>query len=298
MVVRLLVYPIGVVAAVALGIGFVLQQRVAAAAPRSDLLRFRLLLDLMRTPLWWAGTGAIVTGQVLSAVALLFAGIAVVEPLLSMSLLVAFIVSAGLRRHAPRWQEVLGAVLLTGALAVFLGVNPSGAGQLLHSSAVGTAAGIASVAAVVGVLVMVARRRGPAREAVLLAVAAGFVYGLQDVSTRAALVFLDGGGVVAALETPWPYFLLATGVSGVLVSQSAFGAARLDYSLPPSTATEPVVAIGLGAGMLGERLPDGVLALLLDALCVVALVVSVVLIGRSPALSQVEAPVPAGAHQG
>jgi hypothetical protein len=208
-----------------------------------------------------------------------------VEPLLSLSLLVAFVLAAGFKRHAPRWQEVLGALLLTGALGAFLANVPMSQESGLHTTLAATVAGVSATAAVVATLVAVARRRSPAREAVLLAAAAGVTYGLQDVSTRAALLDLDRHGAVAMVVSPWPYIVLAAGIFGVLLAQSAFGAARLDYSLPPATATEPLVAIGLGAGMLGERLPTGATPLTVDALCFVALLVSVVLVGRSPALS-------------
>lgn len=280
-----MVYPVGVLAAVALGVGYVLQQRVAATLPRSELLHFRLLLNLMKIRLWWVGTGLIIAGQCLSALALLLGGVDVVEPLLSLSLLVAFVAAAAYKRHAPRWQEVLGALLLTAALGVFLASVPSSQESRLRTTILATAVGAAAAAALAAILVAIARRQRRAREAVLLAVAAGVIYGLQDVSTRAALIDADRTGVPAMLVSPWPYLVLAAGIFGVLLTQSAFGAARLDYSLPPATATEPLVAIGLGAGMLGEQLPTGVGALTVDSLCVVALVVSVVLIGRSPALS-------------
>ena len=39
------VFPVGVVGAAALGLGYVLQQRVAATAPLSETLKWRLLLD-------------------------------------------------------------------------------------------------------------------------------------------------------------------------------------------------------------------------------------------------------------
>jgi drug/metabolite transporter (DMT)-like permease len=294
MVVRLMVYPVGVAAAVALGVGYVLQQRVAATMPRSELLHFRLLLDLMHRPMWWAGTCLIIVGQCLSALALLFGGVAIVEPLLSLSLLVAFVVAARGKRHAPRWQEILGALLLTTALAVFLANSPPTPDHRLRATLVATIAGVSATIALASILVAIARRRAPAREAVLLAAAAGVIYGLQDVATRATLIDLDGRGALATFVSPWPYFVLAAGVFGVLLTQSAFGAARLDYSLPPATATEPVVAIALGAGLLGEQLPTSVLSLTLDALCLVALVVSVVLIGRSPALSVTVPPVRVG----
>ena len=52
-----LVFPVGIAAAVLLGLGYVLQQRVAATAPLSELMTVRLLLDLMHRRLWWGGIG-------------------------------------------------------------------------------------------------------------------------------------------------------------------------------------------------------------------------------------------------
>jgi hypothetical protein len=92
-------------------------------------------------------------------------------------------------------------------------------------------------------------------------------------------------GLSATLSSPWPYLIAATGVSGLLLTQSAYRAGRLDYSLPPTTATEPVVGIALGVALLGDRLPTTLWSLLADAACAAALVGGVVLIGRSPALA-------------
>jgi drug/metabolite transporter (DMT)-like permease len=288
----MIVFLVAIGAAVAIGLGYVLQQRVAARATRYQLLSLRLFTHLMHMPMWWLGVACIAAGQVLGGWALQLSSVAVVEPLLSISLLVAFIFAAGLARHAPRWQEVLGTLLLSAALAVFLAVSGPQPATRLHSDWVRVFAGAAAVAAVTGVLVAVARRRRQTVESVLLAAAAGVLYGLQDVGTRGGFLVLDANSVPSLLRSPWPYVVLGTAVCGIFLSQNAFRAARLDYSLPPSTATEPVVAIALGAGILGERLSVSAVDLLLDSLCVVALVGGVVLIGRSPALEKMSRDLP------
>ena len=48
-------YFIGLLAAVLLGAGFVLQQDAAQRVPQSDFLRLRLVADLLRQPSWLAG---------------------------------------------------------------------------------------------------------------------------------------------------------------------------------------------------------------------------------------------------
>lgn len=51
-----MVFLIGIGAAVALAFGWVLQQRMAARAARARPLSKRLLLEVMRRPLWWGAS--------------------------------------------------------------------------------------------------------------------------------------------------------------------------------------------------------------------------------------------------
>src|SRR5206468_652530 len=104
-----MVFFVGIGAALLLGLGYVLQQRVAATAPLADLLSFRLLLDLMRRPLWWAGIAAMVAGQLLGGLALNLASVDLVEPLLSANLLFALGFATVLSRRRVAWQEIGGA---------------------------------------------------------------------------------------------------------------------------------------------------------------------------------------------
>jgi hypothetical protein len=79
--------------------------------------------------------------------------------------------------------------------------------------------------------------------------------------------------------------VLATGVCGILLSQSAFKAARLDYSLPPIAAAEPIAGIALGVSLLGDKISVSVVGLVVESLCLVAMVGGVMLIGRSDTLA-------------
>ncbi len=280
-----MVYPIGVLAALLLAIGYVLQQRVAATAPLSEMLRFELLWDLMHRPLWWAGIGCMVVGQLLSGLALQLAAVAVVEPLLSTNLLFALAVAALLVRSRPSWREIVGAVLLSGALGVFLAVGNPHSG---HSNEADTVpiviAIVAIVVAVVG-CVVVGKRQGLIGESIWLASAAGLLFGLQDAATRAALIEVERRGVVALFLHIWVYVVVGSAVVGILLAQSAFKAARLDCSLPPITALEPIVGIALGIGLLGDTVAVSAGGLAAESSCLLAMVVGVGLIVRSPSLA-------------
>ena len=286
-----MIFVVGIAAALSLGLGYVLQQRVASTAPMSDVLHFRLLYDLMHRPLWWAGIGAMVVGQVLSGYALQLAPVALVEPLLSTSLLFALVFSSLLSRIRIRWTEIAGAMLLSAALGVFIYVgNPRSTDRSTADNHVIVVA-VLAVLATVAILVLVAKHKPLISESILLAAAAGALYGMQDASTRGALVAFDRHGLLRVFFSPWLYIVLAAAVIGILLAQSAFKTARLDYSLPPITATEPVVGILLGVTLLGDDISVTPLALALLSLCLVAMIAGVALIGRSANLAAGGAPV-------
>lgn len=280
-----MVFLVGIMAALSLGLGYVLQQRVAATAPASELLSFRLLLVLMHRRMWWAGIGCMVVGELLAGLALQLAAVALVEPLLSTNLLFALAFAAALSRQRIRWQEVCGAIVLSAALGVFIAVgNPRSSPAPAPNTAVIMLA-VCAVVLAVATLIAVGKRRGLVGESVLLATGAGLLYGLQDASTRAALLVADRHGIAPMFVNPWVYIVIGSAIAGILLSQSAFGAARLDYSLPPIAAAEPIAGIALSVILLGDLVSVSVLGLAVESVCVVAMVVGVSLIGRSPNLA-------------
>ena len=280
-----MVYLVGVLAALALGIGYVLQQRVAITRSFDEVLRVRLLLELMRLPKWWIGIGFMVVGQILAAFALQLATVAVVEPLLSASLLFALAVSALLARKRITWQEIAGAVLLSTALAVFISVCNPHSSPAPDTDDVAIVIAVASVIGVVLALVAIARRRSLVIESVLIATAAGILYGLQDASTRAAFLRIDRHGLATLPVNPWMWIVVGSAAVGILLTQSAFKVARLDYSLPPIAAAEPIAGTVLGVSLLGDVFSLSIASLVVLPLCIVAMIAGAVLIGRSPNLA-------------
>jgi drug/metabolite transporter (DMT)-like permease len=281
-----MVYPVALVAALLLGLGYVLQQRVAATEPLSDLLKFRLLWDLMHRPLWWAGIGAMVIGQLLSGLSLQLATVAVVEPLYSTSLLFALAIAALLARTRPTLREMGGAALVSAALGVFLAVGDPQSGHRHEANTGPIVVAIVAIGAAVLVCLAVGKRQGLIGESIWLASGAGLLFGLQDVATRAALVEIDHRGIVAVFLHIWVYLVIGCAVIGILLAQSAFEAARLDCSLPPITALEPLIGIVLGIVLLGDTVSAATGALAAEACCVLAMIVGVALIVRSPSLAR------------
>lgn len=277
------VFILALLAACFLGLGFVLQQHAAQRAPRADILSFRLLLDLAREPQWLAGIASMVLGQVLGAFALGRGDVSLVEPLLATNLLFALAFARLLTRQRLGTSGWSGVILLSlGVTAFIVAGQPRGA-----AGPPPTAGNWPVLVGVVGaavLLVAIARRLAVGEQAALLAASAGVLFGLQDALTRVSLLRLNAGGFSALLLGWQPYVVVAIGLIGQVLVQSAFEAAPLRMSLPALTAAEPLAGIACGVGFLGDRLrlSDGAIAW--EVLGLMGIVAGVVLLGRHPAM--------------
>jgi len=275
-------YATTLVAAVLLGIGFVLQQYAARQEPESRFLSPRILTDLLRKPRWLVGIACMVTGQLLAAWSIGHAALTLVEPLLTTYLLFALILAVPMSKLAMHWTEVTGALILCAGvtlLSLSRSTKPIGLsfGSFSHWPAAAIIAGIAYVAVQTGL-----RRRGPAR-ATLTGLGAGLVFGIQDALTRQTLQILQGHPV-AVLFTNWaPYCLLGAGIVGLWLMQNAFSAGPLHSSLPTIAAGEPVAGIVLGIVVFGDRIQISPGMLAIEAGGIAALIVGVVAVARSSA---------------
>ena len=83
----------------------------------------------------------------------------------------------------------------------------------------------------------------------------------------------------------WVYVVIGAAIVGIALSQSAFKAARLDYSLPPIAAAEPIAGIALGIVLLGDTVSVSIPGLAAEAACIAAMIVGVIFIGRSKSLA-------------
>ncbi|KJY43700.1 membrane protein [Streptomyces sp. NRRL B-1568] len=278
-----MIFAFAVGAAACLGVGFVLQQNAAQRAPMSDFLSLRLLLDLMRMPRWLAGIALMVCGMALGAVALSGGEVSLVEPLLATNLLFAMALSRYQTKQPLGRTGWGGLWLLAGGVTAFIVAGRPHGGDtvtdpLRHWLIIGVMVGTAML------LAAVSKRVRMSTEAALLAVAAGLLYGLQDALTRVSgEQWAHGGWPV--LVTSWhPYGVLALGVTGLVLVQSAFETAPLRMSLPALTAAQPLAGIACGVGFMGDRLRTTPGALAWEAAGLAAIVVGIVLIGRHPAM--------------
>ena len=279
-------YVISVVAAALLGVGFVLQQDAAQQAPKAHFLRIQLLADLLRRPRWLAGLIIMVAGELLSAWVVGHMVLSLAEPLLATSLLFALLLAGPLSGQSVHKTEVAGALILMGGVtALSLARNVRSPQVYVGSYAYWPFAG-AAVLFLAVVMAELGRRRSAGQRALLTGTSAGLVFGIADALTRRTVQILDTGHFTVLL-TSWPgYSLIAVSLVALWLMESAFNAAPLHISLPGITAAEPISGIVLGVVVFRDSIDVSAGAIALEAGGLVALLVGVIMVSRSPALAR------------
>lgn len=238
-------------AAVSFAFAAVMQQETTQTVTTDLSLRIGLLKELLRHRKWLLGGASMLAGFGLQAVALAFGPVAVVQPIVVLEL--AFAIPFGIFRRCRRaglreWAGI--AAVMAGVSIFLLAADPAKGIQNPPTS--DWVASLVPVA-VVAVLAVVAgaARRGPSR-AMFLGSAAGLSFGVLSVLTK-AVTHLLSADVARAFVTWQVYVAVGVGILALVVSQSAYQAGPLAYSMPFVGVLEPVVAVTIGDVVLGEQ---------------------------------------------
>ncbi len=274
-----LVVLLSLLAAVFLAIGIVVRQRATMDVPEEHGVSSVMFLTLLRRPLWWAGTAAAIAGYLFQALALAEGSLLLVQPILVSALLFALPMSARLAHRRVTRGEWAWALLLTAALALFVVLARTRPGDYEASLPTSALVAVICTAAVMACVVVAIRKAGW-RRAVLLALAVGVLFGVVAVLTKLVMHVLVYDGVRALLATPVLYLLVVLGIVAVFLQQSAFHAGSLQTSVPTMLVLEPVIAVVLGAVVLGEHLDVSRLDGVLIAISTAAMAAATIALGR------------------
>jgi hypothetical protein len=244
-----------------LGISSVADQRSTKLVQSRPVLSPRILLDLVRQPLWVTAFGANLVGFALQVVALNFGSLALVQPILVCDLIFAVLIlwylpsRSGIQRPGNTRQTrivfagVGGAVIgVAGFLAI--GRPSSGGTHVSFSMLFPLAAGV--VVVVGGCLAVAARNRN--LRPLALALACGINYGVAAFLVK--LLTSEFGGGLSGVFANWPIYVFAVvGPAGFLLSQDAFQQGRFLAPVQAIiTSADPVISIALGILWLNVRL--------------------------------------------
>ncbi|MBV9848019.1 MAG: DMT family transporter [Kutzneria sp.] len=252
-VVLAIAVPAAIAAAASFGLTAALQQREARATDRRGAVRWGLVTELARRPMWLGSLVVNGLGIVLQWIAWSTGPLALVQPLLVTGLLFAVVFAGWLDRLRPDRVALFGAGLCVLGLAAFLlFARPSpGRDRLTLGEVVPLAGGLTLVLA----SCLYTAVRHPGRLRVLaLAGATGVCYGVAAGLAKLAADDLRRG--VGAMLTDWPFLLLLVcGPLGFLLNQNAFRAGVAPApALSVIVLVDPLVSIGIGTLWLGESL--------------------------------------------
>jgi drug/metabolite transporter (DMT)-like permease len=261
-------------AAVLFAVGAVLQHEAAERSKTPTGLSLRLMVKRRR---WMLGQGATFCGTGTQVAALAVAPVAVVQPMLSVGLVVALGLRAIRTRQAPLRLELFGAALTTGGLAVFLVAAQPAKG--IHTAPPSSVEVIAAV--VVSVLLVAGATLfgHGAHGALACGTAAGIAAGIGAVLISVGVRSLQEGGWVHAFAGVAVWGAILVAVVAIVGGQQAYARGSLAWSLPALILMDPLAAVPAARWLLGERLEPGHAVVWVPAAIVAA--IGVVLLART-----------------
>jgi len=283
----MLSYFLAILAAGANATSSVLQRKANREIPQRENLSWKLIWSLLHKPVWFCGILAVTFGFLLQASALGAGELSAVEPILVVELPLTLILAARVFGSRMGWREWGSTLAMTAALAGLLYFLSPTAGRSDTVHPYVWLIGIGANLALVGALVAWGRQ-GPAghshgeggtgsssRQAALFGVAGGSAFGLTAALMKGMTThFSNGFGAVLA---SWQlYAMVAAGVGGMFLVQSALNAGQLIAAQPGLTLSDPIVSILWGVLAFHEKVRGGSLSLLFAALCAVLLAAAVV----------------------
>jgi hypothetical protein len=261
-------------AAALFAVGAVLQHEAAELSTTQRGLSLRRLMKRRR---WMLGQAATMLGTGTQVAALAVAPVAVVQPVLAVTLVIGLGLRALRNHQAPLRLEVVGAALTTGGLAIFLiAARPATAAQQPPPSSLQIVVAVCiSVALVAGATLFAHGRQG----ALACGSAAGIAAGIAAVLISVGIRSLREGGWAHALAGVAVWGAAVVAAIAVLGGQQAYSRGALAWSLPALILLDPLSAVPAARLLLGERLEPGHAAVWLPAAAVAA--VGVILLARS-----------------
>lgn len=220
--------------------------------PRERVLSLRRLGRIVRRPGWLAGFGLAAGGTIVHAVALALAPLRLVQPIGVLAVPVAVLLSSLLLRRAPGRSVLLGVALTMAGVAVFVAASVSAT-----SGSVPPPGSTLPTVLVVGGVVVGLGAAGLAiggwLRCVACATAGATAFGLLSALMR--VIFQE-----FAVGTPW-YEPQVLGTAAAAIASLVLGGWLVQHAYPSGppevvvaclTVVDPIVAVLLGAMLLGE----------------------------------------------
>jgi drug/metabolite transporter (DMT)-like permease len=282
-------------AAISFAFAALLQQESAQLVDPEKAMSFKLLFDLLRRARWIGGFALMLTGFGLQAFALANGPVALVQPIVTMELALAIPLGIARRRKRAGLREWLGIVTVCVGISLFLLISYPAEGTPDPNLNQWLAALIPIGAVAAAVAAFGAVQRGP-RRAMALGASAGIAFGALSALTKTTTYLATKG--VGHVFTSWqPYAAIGVGIASLVISQSAYQAGPLAYSMPFVGVFEPMVAVLIGETILNEQIQLSAPLLAAEVLAAGIAVMGIVLLTTSATVLSVFEQKPTPTHR-
>jgi hypothetical protein len=246
---------VAVVGAVLSAVGVQLQAAGVRDEARDERLRLRGLGRLGRNPKWLLGLTVLSICAGLQILALALAPVTVVAPIVVLALPVIVLLNAR-ATNRPLDLVASGAVIAaTGGVAVFVGIAAGTVRTVMFDEDAVLRAG-QYVAVAVAILGLIGAVRHGITRCVALAAGTGASYGLVSVLVRDVTFSFQHGGF-GAVEPMSAAGMVIAFAAGSWLLQLAYASGPPDIVVGCQTVLSPLVATGLGIGVLDETVDAG-----------------------------------------
>jgi len=237
--------------ALANGLG-VTAQHIASTSSTHHERGWRFVVFLLRHPLWLVGWVAMGGSLLFQSLALHFAAMSLVQPVLVLELVLALVLRRLWLRQAVTARAWTASLATALSLGVFLLATTRAGGAPSHE--VRWLAPSVWCAVIVAVLVVAGLRGSPSRRAAMWGTATAVLWALEAAYIKQCTDVIAHGGF-AGLVTRWPFYaFIVCGITGLVCEQTALHVGPLRSSQTAIVIVDPIVSVALGALIFGERL--------------------------------------------
>ncbi|MET7637967.1 DMT family transporter [Streptomyces sp. NPDC005438] len=246
--------------------GFVIEKRALGKLPPLSAARpAQVLLALLRSPLWIVGAASLGIGFAAQLIVYRTLPLIAAQGLFVTGLVMLLLMSPVFLGEKPSGRERQSMVAILGALLMIVFSLHQSTESISRIAPAPILLALCLPSLAVGILMfLTASRRDRRRHrlpssGVPYGVSVGFLYGVSSLAIKgvAGLLHLDdlGGTLSSLLSSPYPYLLLCTGSSGLVLSQTALQRCRASLLVPVCTTVTFLFTVITGTVAFSEPLP-------------------------------------------
>lgn len=212
----------------------------------------RSLARLVESRWWLFGSGALLVGYVVQAIALDHGRLSIIQPLLVTTVVFALPLGYFITGQEVGRREVIGALVVVLGLALFaIFGDPAGGKDNAPNDEWAIALGV--ITAVSVVLFVLGRRAEGSKQAALIGVVSGILFGASACLVKPTIEMLHVS--VGEVLSHWEFYAMAAaGIIAFVLQQISLSSGYLATSVATVSVSNPIVSVLLGALLFDERL--------------------------------------------